>query len=78
MNKLQRLKEISEELHDIANSYAGDETGLEATLLHLASGNIRTVTDSLDDIEKIDSFEVVERYMNWHDQIRMLARLGKF
>ena len=76
MNKLQRLKEISEELHDIANSYAGDKTGLEATLLNLASGNIQTVTDSLDGIEKIDSFEITHRYVKWNQQILFLGGLG--
>lgn len=76
MNKLNKLKEISEELHNIANSYAGDETGLEATLLHLAGGNISTVIDSLEGVESIDAFHVVERYMKWSTQISMLERLG--
>jgi hypothetical protein len=76
MNKLDRLKEISQELHDIANSYAGDETGLEATLLHLAGGNIQTVTDSLDGVGGINSFEVAQRYMKWSQQISFLESLG--
>jgi hypothetical protein len=60
MNNLARLEEISQELHDIANSYAGEETGTEATLLHLASGNIQRVINSLNGERIINTREVLD------------------
>ena len=38
--RLIRLKEIVNELHDIANSFAGDKTGTAAAALHGASGKV--------------------------------------
>lgn len=77
MDKLQRLKEISQELHDIANSYAGEETGTEATLLHLASGNIKNVINSLNGEGSIDTREVLDCYLTWHEQLVLLEMLKR-
>lgn len=38
--RIERLKKIVDELHDIANSFAGDKTGTAAATLHGATGRI--------------------------------------
>lgn len=38
--RLIRLKEIVTELHDIANSFAGDKTGTAAASLHVSGGRV--------------------------------------
>lgn len=38
--RITRLKEIVTELHNIANSYAGDKTGTAAASLHGAGGRV--------------------------------------
>ena len=38
--RIIRLKELASELHDIANSFAGDKTGTAAAALHGAGGKV--------------------------------------
>jgi hypothetical protein len=75
MDRIERLTEIIKELGEIANSYAGEETGTEATLLHLASGNIYKTIDSLNGKRLIDPLEVVKVYMKWSRDLAMLELL---
>jgi hypothetical protein len=75
METINRLDDIMNELHDIANSYAGEKTGTEASLLHLASGNIQTVLESLNSGKPLDAIEVSHRYLNWSNQLLMLKLL---
>jgi hypothetical protein len=46
--KLNRLKEISAELHTLANSLAGDTTGTVAATLHGAVGIINNAARMLE------------------------------
>jgi hypothetical protein len=51
-DKVKRLKEIKSELHDLANSFAGDETGTTAVYLHESANIIRTALKVLDGTEE--------------------------
>jgi hypothetical protein len=47
--RITRLNEILNELHDIANSFAGDETGVVAVELHYSSNRIANALRMLED-----------------------------
>lgn len=47
-SKENRLKEIASELHDIANEYAGDETGFIAVELHGVGSKIHQLLEKLN------------------------------
>lgn len=47
MTKIERMMEIHKELFDIANSYAGDKTGVVAVKLHEACNSILEANDIL-------------------------------
>ncbi len=72
---MNRLEEIANELHDIANSYAGEKTGIEASLLHLSANNINTVLQSLKGETPINPTEVVARYNDWSFRLFLLENL---
>lgn len=46
--RIERLKEINRELHDIANSFAGNVTGTAAASLHGAGGRVVNVIRMLE------------------------------
>lgn len=71
-DKINRLKEISEELFDIANSLAGDETGTEASCLHLTRGNIDDVIQSLNKEERFNPGEIRDRFQKWRMDLLLL------
>lgn len=75
MERIKRLEEIMQELGDIANSYAGEVTGTEATLLHLSCSNINRAINSINKTEKLDTWDVVKQYIKWSSDIEMLNRL---
>lgn len=61
----KRLQEISNELHDIANSYAGDETGIVAVRLHGASGQISDCLRMLESgINSSDKLSVIQDWLS--------------
>jgi len=77
MERIEKLEKILQELGELGNSYAGDETGTEASLLHLASGNILRTINSLKGISPIDQHEVVRTYMRWSSDITLMESLGR-
>lgn len=54
---IRRLKRLSKLLHNIANSYAGDKTGVVAARLHGVSGGIsdciRMLEEGITDVDRM-------------------------
>jgi len=55
MQKVSRMMELREELFNLANSFAGNETGVAAVLLHESCNNILRAKKWLD--RSLDEFD---------------------
>lgn len=63
--RVKRLQEISDELHGIANSFAGDKTGVVAARLHGASGQISDCLRMLESgINSSDKLNLMEDWLS--------------
>lgn len=66
---ITRLEQISDELFEIANSMAGDKTGIIAVNLHQATGKINNAIRMANEgITKTDSDKVADE---WCDNLKM-------
>lgn len=62
--RIVRLQEIETELHDLANSFAGKETGVVAARLHGVGGGISDCLRMLEDgVNSADRLSLAEDWL---------------
>lgn len=68
----KRLEEICDELHTIANSYAGEKNGTEASLIHMSISFILKAMEAIEKEKSVNEYEIYNIAAKWASSISFL------